>query len=175
MAGHIKRRTIASNLDKIGEHTLLEKIASGMTMAGLAKELRISNLSLYHWIKKDPDRQERFAQARAIAADQWAEECLDIADQADSVSANADRLKIETRKWLAGVTSPDKYKSAPAAAVQVNVNQLHLDALRQLNLGTDTSSPIIEVSSAPIKQVGSSNLDADDLPDPFGDDDDLLS
>lgn len=167
MAGHIKRRTIASNLDKIGEHTLLEKIASGMTMAGLAKELRISNLSLYHWIKKDPDRQERFAQARAIAADQWAEECLDIADQADSVSANADRLKIETRKWLAGVTSPDKYKSAPAAAVQVNVNQLHLDALRQLNLGTDTSSPIIEVSSAPIKQVGSSNLDADDLPDPF--------
>lgn len=169
MAGHIKRRTIASNLDKIGEHTLLEKIASGMTMAGLAKELRISNLSLYHWIKKDPDRQERFAQARAIAADQWAEECLDIADQADSVSANADRLKIETRKWLAGVTSPDKYKSAPAAAVQVNVNQLHLDALRQLNLGTDTSSPIIEVSSAPIKQVGSHNLDADDLPDPFGD------
>lgn len=174
MAGHIKRRTIASNLDKIGEHTLLEKIASGMTMAGLAKELRISNLSLYHWIKKDPDRQERFAQARAIAADQWAEECLDIADQADSVSANADRLKIETRKWLAGVTSPDKYKSVPAAAVQVNVNQLHLDALRQLNLGTDTSSPIIEVSSAPIKQVGSSNLDADDLPDPFGEDDDLL-
>ena len=63
-----------------------------MTMAGLAKELGISNLSLYHWIKKDPDRQERFAQARAIAADQWAEECLDIADQADGVSANADRL-----------------------------------------------------------------------------------
>lgn len=174
MAGHIKRRTIASNLDKIGEHTLLEKIASGMTMAGLARELRISNLSLYHWIKKDPERQERFAQARALAADQWAEECLDIADQSDGVTANADRLRVETRKWLAGVTNPDKYKSAPASAnVQVNVNQLHLDALRQLNLGVD-ATPAIEIVSEPIKQVSSSNLDADDLPDPYGDDDGLF-
>lgn len=170
MAGHIRRRTIASNLDKIGEHTLLEKIASGMTMAGLAKDLGISNLSLYHWIKKDPDRQERFAQARAIAADQWAEECLDIADQADGVSANADRLRIETRKWMAGVTNPDKYRAAPAqAAVQVNVNQMHLDALKQLNLGGD-AAPAIEVT-VPVKQIGSSNLDADDLPDPYGGDD----
>jgi hypothetical protein len=170
MAGHIKRRTIASNLDKIGEQTLLEKVASGMTMAGLARELRISNLSLYHWIKKDPDRQERFAQARAIAADQWADECLDIADQTDNLNAQADRLKIETRKWLAGVTNPDKYKSAPAQAnVQVNVNQLHLDALRQLNLGHQGQTPVIDITPTPIKQVSSSNLDADDLPDPFGD------
>jgi AcrR family transcriptional regulator len=170
MAGHIKRRTIASNLDKIGEHTLLEKIASGMTMAGLARELRISNLSLYHWIKKDPDRKERFDQARAIAADQWADECLDIADQTDNLNAQADRLKIETRKWLAGVTNPDKYKSAPTQAnVQVNVNQLHLDALRQLNLGHQEQTPVIDITPTPIKQVSSSNLDADDLPDPFGD------
>ena len=169
MAGHIRRRTIASNLDKVGEHTLLEKIASGMTMAGLARELKISNLSLYHWIKQDPDRQDRFRQARALAADAWAEECLDIADQSDGVSANADRLKVETRKWLAGVTNPDKYKSAPAqAAVQVNVNQMHLDALKQLNLG-QSEQQTIEVS-APIKQVSSSNLDADDLPDPNSDD-----
>lgn len=188
MAGHIRRRTIASNLDKIGEHTLLEKIAGGMTMAGLARDLNISNLSLYHWIKKDPDRQERFKQARAIAADAWADECLDIADAADSVSANADRLKIETRKWLAGVTNPDKFqaKPAPATAVQVNVNQLHLDALKQLNLGSPNGSPNGPPSSlshglgpepitieaepvSPPKQVGSHNLDADDLPDPWSD------
>ncbi len=104
----------------------------------------------------------------AIAADQWADECLDIADQTDNLNAQADRLKIETRKWLAGVTNPDKYKSAPAQAnVQVNVNQLHLDALRQLNLGN--SDPVIDITPTPIKQVSSSNLDADDLPDPFGD------
>ena len=174
MAGHIKRRTIASNLDKIGEHTLLEKIASGMTMAGLARELRISNLSLYNWIKQDPERQERFRQARALAADQWADECLDIADGADHVSANADRLKIETRKWLAGVTNPEKFQSKPTTAVQVNVAQLHLDALRQLNLADNTdntdTTPSIEEPIVEIKQVGSHNLDADDLPDPYDDD-----
>lgn len=176
MAGHIKRRVIASNLDKIGETTLLEKIASGMTMAGLARELGISNLSLYNWIKKDPDRQDRFRQARAIAADAWADECLDIADAADHVSANADRLKIETRKWLAGVTNPEKFQSKPTTAVQVNVNQLHLDALRQLNLADQSSheqidtTPSIEEPIVEIKQVGSHNLDADDLPDPYDDD-----
>jgi transposase-like protein len=170
MAGHIKRRTIASNLDKVGETALLEKIASGSTMAGLARELNISNLSLYHWVKKDPDRQERFRQARALAADAWAEECLDIADQSDGVSANADRLRVETRKWLAGVTNPDKYKSAPTqTAVQVNVNQMHLDALKQLSAGNDVAEPV-EVITAPIKQVSSSNLDVDDLPDPNSND-----
>ena len=174
MAGHIKRRTIASNLDKVGETVLLEKIASGMTMAGLARELNISNLSLYHWIRKDPDREERFRQARTIAADQWADECLDIADASDSVSANADRLKIETRKWLAGVTAPDKFQAKPTAAVQVNVNQLHLDALRQLNLASSNPHDQIEqIEEEPIieiKQVGSHNLDADDLPDVFDED-----
>lgn len=176
MAGHIKRRTIASNLDKVGETVLLEKIASGLTMAGLARELKISNLSLYHWIRKDPDREERFKQARAIAADQWADECLDIADASDSQSANADRLKIETRKWLAGIAAPDKFQAKPTTAVQVNVNQLHLDALRQLNLASsnhDGSNPHeqeVTIDITPPKQVGSHNLDADDLPGVFDDD-----
>jgi hypothetical protein len=177
MAGHIKRRTIASNLDKVGETVLLEKIASGLTMAGLARELKISNLSLYHWIRKDPDREERFRQARAIAADQWADECLDIADASDSVSANSDRLKIETRKWLAGVTNPERFQAKPTTAVQVNVNQLHLDALRQLNLASSNPHDQIEqieeeitIDITPTKQVGSHNLDADDLPGVFDDD-----
>ena len=177
MAGHIKRRTIASNLDKVGETVLLEKIASGMTMAGLARELKISNLSLYHWIRKDPDREERFRQARSIAADQWADECLDIADASDNTSANADRLKIETRKWLAGVTAPDKFQAKPTTAIQVNVNQLHLDALKQLNLASSNPHEQIEqiedevtIDITPPKQVGSHNLDADDLPGVFDDD-----
>ncbi len=146
---------------------------ANLILASLPRRLSLRSkqlLSLYHWIKKDPDRQERFAQARAIAADQWADECLDIADQTDNLNAQADRLKIETRKWLAGVTNPDKYKSAPAQAnVQVNVNQLHLDALRQLNLGHQEQEQMIDITPTPIKQVSSSNLDADDLPDPFGD------
>ena len=177
MAGHIKRRTIASNLDKVGETVLLEKIASGLTMAGLARELNISNLSLYHWVRKDPNREERFKQARSIAAEQWADECLDIADASDNNSANADRLKIETRKWMAGVTNPDRFQAKPATAIQVNVNQLHLDALKQLNLASTNlhdAHDLIEdntiIDITPPKQVGSHNLDADDLPGVFDDD-----
>lgn len=177
MAGHIKRRTVAANLDKIGEHVLLEKIASGKTMAGLARELGIGNLSLYHWIRKDPDREERFKQARRMAADIWAEECLDIADTADSVSANVARLQVETRKWLASVANPDTYspKSQAAAQINLNFNQMHLDALRQLRLSGGDVSQLVDAEAlaaeAP-KQVTASNLDTADIDDSwdFGDD-----
>ena len=95
----------------------------------------------------------------------------DIADASDNVSANADRLKIETRKWLAGVAAPDKFQAKPTAAVQVNVNQLHLDALRQLNLASSNPhEEEITIDITPPKQVGSHNLDADDLPGVFDDD-----
>jgi hypothetical protein len=143
-------------------------------MAGLARELNISNLSLYHWIRKDPNREERFKQARSIAAEQWADECLDIADASDNNSAHADRLKIETRKWMAGVANPDRFQAKPATAIQVNVNQLHLDALKQLNLASSNPHDLIEdntiIDITPPKQVGSHNLDADDLPGVFDDD-----
>jgi len=91
--------------------------------------------------------------------------------------ANADRLKIETRKWLAGVAAPEKFQAKPTTAVQVNVNQLHLDALRQLNLASSNPHDQIEqieqeitIDITPSKQVGSHNLDADDLPGVFDED-----
>jgi 3',5'-cyclic AMP phosphodiesterase CpdA len=102
---------------------------------------------------------------------------LDIADASDNNSANADRLKIETRKWMAGVANPDRFQAKPATAIQVNVNQLHLEALKQLNLASSNpheahdqieDATIIDIT--PPKQVGSHNLDADDLPGVFDDD-----
>jgi hypothetical protein len=58
------------------------------------------------------------------------------------------------------------------------VNQLHLDALRQLNLASsnhdgsnqDSPEPEVTIDITPPKQVGSHNLDADDLPGVFDDD-----
>jgi hypothetical protein len=57
------------------------------------------------------------------------------------------------------------------------VNQLHLDALRQLNLASsnqDSPEPeVIDITPTKqrkLKQVGSHNLDADDLPGVFDDD-----
>jgi hypothetical protein len=44
---------------------------------------------------------------------------------------------------------------------------MHLDALKQLSAGNEGVTVDVSV---PIKQVASSNLDADDLPDPDSDD-----
>jgi hypothetical protein len=54
------------------------------------------------------------------------------------------------------------------------VNQLHLDALRQLNLASSNPHEAIDqevtIDITPPKQVGSHNLDADDLPGVFDED-----
>ena len=68
------------------------------------------------------DLVDRYAQARAMQADRLAEEILDIADDAtnDFVERNGktevnnehvqrSRLRIDTRKWLAGKLKPKVY------------------------------------------------------------------
>jgi hypothetical protein len=64
-----------------------------------------------------------------------AEETLSIADEAQhAVSAHevaAAKLRIETRRHLAGVWNRDQYGEQKGPQVQVNIGALHLDALRQ--------------------------------------------
>jgi hypothetical protein len=67
--------------------------------------------------------QEQYARARELQADAIFDECLDIADEAcndfviddeggvkiDHDAINRARLRIDTRKWMAGKMRPKKY------------------------------------------------------------------
>lgn len=50
-----------------------------------------------------------------------AEEILELADQADAETYNAQRLKVDTRKWLMSKLAPKKYGDKPPD-VNVGVN-----------------------------------------------------
>ncbi len=84
----------------------------GLSRSGFYKMLQMGN----------GDLVDRYAQARAMQADRLAEEILDIADDAtnDFVERNGktevnnehvqrSRLRIDTRKWLAGKLKPKVY------------------------------------------------------------------
>ena len=69
-------------------------------------------------LSADPDFAARYARAREIQADKLFEECLEIADQyeqdAEKLEGGTDhinraRLRIDTRKWMAGKLRPKVY------------------------------------------------------------------
>lgn len=61
------------------------------------------------WLMKYDDFRTRYARAKVIQADILAEECLEIADTSVPSQTNVDRLRIDTRKWLASKLLPKVY------------------------------------------------------------------
>lgn len=78
---------------------------------------------VYQWLASNDAFREQYAHARELQADAIFDECLDIADEAsndfkvnadgavtvDHDAVNRARLKIDTRKWMAGKLRPKKY------------------------------------------------------------------
>lgn len=78
---------------------------------------------VYQWLADNEDFQKQYARARELQADAIFDECIDIADDAsndfdrdtdgsvkvDHDAINRARLKIDTRKWMAGKLRPKKY------------------------------------------------------------------
>jgi hypothetical protein len=77
-----------------------------------------SQASVYRWLDANEDLRERYARARTAQADTIFDECLAIADQYDEAADRGEggvehiqraRLRIDTRKWMAGKLRPAKY------------------------------------------------------------------
>lgn len=82
--------------------------------------------TVYSWLRTRPEFLEQYARAKEDAADAFAEEMLDIADEAtndwmavndpdnpgyrfNGEHVNRSRLRVDTRKWIAAKLKPKKY------------------------------------------------------------------
>ena len=139
MAGApIKRQGVALLQEKADEvEALLE---AGVTQTEVWEVLGITRSAWRKWMREHGGA-DVVARARATRASALAEETLTIADTAEERNeaiAKA-RLRIDTRKWISGAWDRDTYgQAAPGANVQINLGQLHLDALRAPIEGTAT-------------------------------------
>lgn len=131
MAGKpMRRMNIKLIEDSGGEETLLALIRSGYTVKRCAERLGVSQSVLQMWLTDTPERRERVALARAEAAAHLADETLEIADAATNDDERVARLRIDTRKWLASKWAPNTYGDQRGPVVQVNINDMHLRAVR---------------------------------------------
>lgn len=144
MAGRaLKKRLLAEIEQRGGPEYVGEYIAEGGTIKDLAEDLGCSRTYLSRHLYAHPDYRPVIDEARRQHADTLADEALEIADGLADLDAPSRETiaiakeRIDIRKWLATVNHPDRYqqnKNGPT--ITLNINQLHLDALKKRRDGS---------------------------------------
>ena len=118
--------TDAPKFSKAIAKTICEMIADGQSLRQIAKINGMPSPALVcKWLANESNAafREQYARARERQADKLFEECLDIADSRDNdviinefgaETVNHDaiaraKLRVDTRKWMAGKLRPKKY------------------------------------------------------------------
>ncbi len=130
------RRTFLRICDCIAKGESVKEITAD-------KKAGLSESGFYKMMQSGADDLvERYTRARAIQADRMAEEIIEIADDAtndfmerrgkdgtkkvefNSENVNRSRLRIDTRKWLAGKLKPKVYGDKQTVDVNHGVQDL---------------------------------------------------
>ncbi|MDE2104683.1 MAG: hypothetical protein KGL39_46030 [Patescibacteria group bacterium] len=104
-----KKKGRPSEYTKATANLLCERIADGESLRAICREDGMPGKStVFEWLAAHQDFADHYARARETQADSLADEIIDIADNS-SLDANDKRVRIDTRKWLAGKLRPKKY------------------------------------------------------------------
>jgi hypothetical protein len=88
---------------------ICERMADGLTVKEALGAEFISRPTLWRWLQEDETLLELFRDARIWQAHAMAEDVVDIADGATAETANAVRLSVDSRKWLASKIAAKLY------------------------------------------------------------------
>lgn len=129
-------RALAARIDVLGEDEVFMRIAEGAKMREVAEWLGCSRGLLYMWIRSGgDDRKAKFDAAREISSHGLVEDGQDILDgtiPTTSADVSLAVARANYRKWLAGQRNKKDYgEPERGPSLQINVQSLHLDALRQ--------------------------------------------
>lgn len=123
--------------------SICEQIADGLSLRAIClNDDMPSKTTVFRWLSKNSEFSDQYARAREEQADLLFDETLEIADQYDSVKDKTDvdhiqraKLRIDTRKWIAGKLRPKKYgekitnehTGKDGGAIQVTYNTIYAD------------------------------------------------
>lgn len=90
---------------------ICERLAEGQLLIQIVRLNHMPDYStITRWILHNEEFYTMYAQARAAQADRLAEQCIEMADETrDSDHAQAQRLKVDTRKWYTAKIRPRFY------------------------------------------------------------------
>jgi transposase-like protein len=138
MAGKALRKKILQEVtDNGGVDWLYDQIASGVTVAEIARKHGCTRSYVSRALNSVPEYKAAMEGARVDAADALVEEGLEMVDKLTGESTAADiastREKVSFRKFMAGSLNQNKYGTRPQNNVTISIGDMHLDALRKVN------------------------------------------
>ena len=138
MAGKaLKKKILTEIADNGGADWLYDQIASGITVAELARQYGCTRSYVSRAINSIPEYKTAMEGAREEAADALVEQGLEMVDKLDGSSTSneiaATREKVNFRKFMAGSLNQNKYGTRPQSNVTISIGDMHLDALRKVN------------------------------------------
>jgi lambda repressor-like predicted transcriptional regulator len=90
--------------------TVLARLPSGLTLAQLSRELGFDRGTFYSTLARDENLLNRYAQARDMQCEAWADDLWDEAERADDeTNVQSQRLRIDTKKWIMSKLVPKRY------------------------------------------------------------------
>src|SRR5438046_2502910 len=92
---------------------LCQLIALGKSLRFACEQFKVPPSSVIWVINRDAELAKQYAQAREQQAQVWADEVVDIADEATPDDAQVARLRVDARKWVAAKLLPKKYGDQP--------------------------------------------------------------
>ncbi len=167
MSGQPKRRRMEQRLDELGGiEWLCEQIGNGVSLRHLATEhLGCSRWPVMRWVKKDPDRERQYKEARtesASAIAEHAKQLLDDADVKSTASVQKARNQADYYKYLSSVFDrPNFGPPDQKHTVTLSIGDLHLQAL-QASGGPPES---LTEPSTPVLRLASGNADGNGTPE----------
>jgi hypothetical protein len=133
MAGTPKRRAELAKLRE-GLEEFCELLLAGKTDKQACAEFGVNVGVLYKLMQEDSDAAAALARARKAGALAMASETIDIADELAANllvdPAKAAQARISSRQWLAGRRNREELGDSPKVAVQLNIADMHLTALK---------------------------------------------
>lgn len=87
---------------------ICERVANGETLQVIADFYDVSIGTILNWVTKK-DNADNYARAREAASDLFESKILSRVELITPESAAADRVAIDTLKWIAARRSPKKY------------------------------------------------------------------
>lgn len=89
--------------------TVCEQIADGKSMRTICKPDDMPAMSsIFKWLRIHSEFTDQYEKAKLEQAEAFTEEMVDIADD-KSGDTQRDRLRVDTRKWIASKLKPKKY------------------------------------------------------------------
>ena len=138
MAGKALRKRILTEVaSNGGADWLFDQIASGVTVAELARQYGCTRSYVSRSLNSVPEYAAALTKARGEAADALVEQGLEMVDGLSGASSPteiaATREKVQWRKFMAGSMNQERYGTRPQNSVTLSIGDLHLDALRKFS------------------------------------------